>query len=161
MTPTSLDSAAWLCADQKIDTVVKHTTKQCTERTLSLSLASSKTTLRAPLQVTFLNAASTARELKLLHAPSLASAFRLLPIHLVISAQDAGRQLQHSITVGSNIPVQRFLKVEMSGLAVDSAAGKSCCFRHPYSQYALGEEGTNQDVHAWILAAPHGMASTL
>lgn len=87
----------------------------------------------ALVQVTFLNAASTPRELKLLHAPTLASTFRLIPVHVTISAQDASRQLQHSITVGSNIPVQRFLKVEMSGLAIDSAAGEPCQIQHAHT----------------------------
>lgn len=75
------------------------------------------------LQVTFLNAASTPREIKLLHAPTLTSAFRLLPAQLTISAQDANRRLQHSLSVSPNIPVMRFLKVEMAGLALDNAAG--------------------------------------
>lgn len=76
------------------------------------------------VQVTFLNAASTPKEIKLLHAPTLASAFRLLPVELAISAQNAGRRLQHTVSVSSNIPIMRFLKVEMTGLALDNVAGE-------------------------------------
>jgi hypothetical protein len=76
------------------------------------------------VQVTFLTAASTPKEIKLLHAPTLASAFRLLPVQATISAQNAGRCLQHTVSVSSNIPVLRFLKVEMTGLAVDNVAGR-------------------------------------
>lgn len=74
-------------------------------------------------QVTFLNAAAMPKEVRLLHAPTLASAFRQLPGQLVISPRVARQQLQHSISVNSNIAVHRFLKVEMTGLAVEQATG--------------------------------------
>lgn len=83
------------------------------------------------MQVAFLNAASTPREIKLLHAPTLASVFRLLPVQFTISAQDASRQLQHSFSVSSNLPVQRFLKVEMSGMSLENAAGRKERVPHP------------------------------
>lgn len=93
------------------------------------TLCNVQTTI-VPLQVAFLNAASTPREIKLLHAPTLTSAFRLLPAQLTISTQDANRQLQHSMAVTSNIPVQRFLKVELSGMALENAAGRDECHAH-------------------------------
>lgn len=93
------------------------------DTTTCLPPTTSVAALPTHAQATFLDAASTPKEVRLLHAPTLTSAFRLLPAQLLITAAAARRSLRHSVSVASAIPVQRYLKVEMAGLAVDQAAG--------------------------------------
>jgi hypothetical protein len=75
------------------------------------------------LQVTFQSPAATPQQLRLLHAPAVNCAFKPLPVQLHITAGDA-QQLQHSLSVAQHVHVQRYLKLEMQGLAVPSTAGE-------------------------------------
>ncbi|KAF6254435.1 hypothetical protein COO60DRAFT_1462708 [Scenedesmus sp. NREL 46B-D3] len=74
------------------------------------------------VQVTFQSPATTPQQLRLLHAPAVNCAFKPLPVQLHITAGDA-QQLQHSLSVAPHVHVQRYLKLEMQGLAVPSTAG--------------------------------------
>jgi hypothetical protein len=75
-------------------------------------------------QVTFQSPGTTPQQLRLLHAPAVNCAFKPLPVQLQITAGDA-QQLQHSLSVAPHVHVQRYLKLEMKGLAVPSTAGNS------------------------------------
>jgi hypothetical protein len=75
------------------------------------------------VQVTFQSPATTPQQLRLLHAPAVNCAFKPLPVQLHITAGDA-QQLQHSLSVAPHVHVQRYLKLEMQGLAVPSTAGE-------------------------------------
>lgn len=76
-------------------------------------------------QVTFQSPGTTPQQLRLLHAPAVNCAFQPLPVQLRIMAGDA-QQLQHSLSVAPHVHVQRYLKLEMQGLAVPSTAGNNC-----------------------------------
>lgn len=69
--------------------------------------------------MTFLSPASTPKQIRLLHGPAVNGVFKPLEAQLSITAIDA-QQLQHSLSVAPHIHVQRFLKIEMQGLAMQS-----------------------------------------